>query len=380
MGNGCGRRSVRTAAARARIANGDAALLASDLLRLRRVNRTMRFAMASELSNFGLVRASMTVAAGVLSAAVWSATAFGADKVTFLTSWFAQAEHGGFYQAKATGLYEKAGLDVTIKMGGPQVNGMQLLLGGEADVIMGYDIQVLQSVAKGLPVVTIGASFQKDLQGMMTHDDVKSLADLKGKDILIASSSHSTFWPWLKAKYGFAESQAKAYTFNLQPFFTDANVAQQAYPSSEPFQAMQKGIPVNFFLFADDGYPPYGTTMVTTTKLVAEKPDVLKRFVRASMEGWKSYLTDDSASANALIKADNPKMTDDQIAFGIKRMKELKVVDGGDAQNMGIGVMTDARWKATYDFMVAGDLLDKSVDYKKAFTTQFIDGMKIPMN
>lgn len=316
----------------------------------------------------------------LLGAAFAPSLALAADKITFLTSWFAQAEHGGFYQAKATGLYEKAGLDVTIKMGGPQVNGMQLLLGGEADIIIGYDIQVLNSIAKGLPVITIGASFQKDLQGMMTHDDVKSLAGLKGKTILIASSSRTTFWPWLKAKYGYTDSQIQPYTFNLQPFFADKNTVQQSYPSSEPFQAMQKGVPANFFLFADNGYPPYGTTMVTTTKLVAEKPDILKRFVRASMEGWKSYLTGDPSPANALIKADNPKMSDAQIAYGIKRMKELKVVDGGDAATLGIGVMTDARWKATYDFMVAGGLLDKSVDYKKAFTTQFIEGMKIPMN
>lgn len=315
----------------------------------------------------------------LLGAAFAPTIAFAADKITLLSSWFAQAEHGGFYQAKASGLYEKAGLDVTIKMGGPQVNGMQLLLGGEADIIMGYDIQVLQAVGKGLPVVAVAASFQKDLQGMMTHDDINSLSDLKGKDILIASSSHATFWPWLKAKYGFAETQAKAYTFNLQPFFTDPNVSQQAYPSSEPFQAMQKGVSAKFFLFADDGYPPYGTTMVTTTKLMTEKPDVVKRFVRASMEGWKSYLTGDPAAANALIKTDNPKMNDEQIAYGIERMKELKVVEGGDAQTMGIGVMTDARWKATYDFLVAGGLLDKSVDYKKAFTTQFIDGAKIQM-
>jgi len=323
----------------------------------------------------------LTIAGALLVAAAFSPTlASAADKITLLTSWFAQAEHGGFYQAKATGLYEKAGLDVTIKMGGPQINGMQLLLGGEADVIMGYDIQVLKSIEKGLPVTTIGASFQKDLQGLMTHDDVKGLDGLKGKTILIATSSRTTFWPWLKAKYGYTDSQIQPYTFNLQPFFADKNVVQQSYPSSEPFQAMQKGEPVNFFLFADYGYPPYGTTMVTTTKLVAEKPDALKRFVRASMEGWKSYLNGDPAPANALIKADNPKMSDAQIAFGIKRMKELKVVDGGDAATMGIGVMTDARWKATYDFMVAGGLLDKGVDYKKAFTTKFIDGMKIPMN
>jgi NitT/TauT family transport system substrate-binding protein len=313
----------------------------------------------------------------LLGAALAPSLALAADKITFLTSWFAESEHGGFYQAKATGLYEKAGLDVTIKMGGPQVNGMQLLLGGDTDVMMGYDVQVLSSIEKGLPVVTIGTSFQKDLQGMMTHTDVKSLADLKDKTILIATPSHTSFWPWLKQKYAFAETQLKPYTFNLQPFFADKNTAQQAYPSSEPFQAMQKGMPVNYFLFADDGYPPYGTTMVTTTKLVAEKPDALRRFVRASMEGWKSYLTGDPSPGNALIKAANPKMSDAQIAFGIKRLNELKVLNGGDAATMGIGVMTEARWKATYDFMVKGGLLKKEVDWKKAYTTEFIKGMKI---
>src|SRR5882757_10765562 len=204
-----------------------------------------------------LLRTIVTTLAAMGALLSTLAPTLAADKVSFLTSWFAQAEHGGFYQAKATGLYEKAGLDVTIKMGGPQVNGMQLLLGGEADVIMGYDIQVLNSIAKGLPVITIGASFQKDLQGMMTHDDVKDLGDLKDKTILIASSSRTTFWPWLKAKYGYSDSQIQPYTFNLQPFFADKNTVQQSYPSSEPFQALQNGVKTNFFLFADDGYPPY---------------------------------------------------------------------------------------------------------------------------
>ena len=197
-----------------------------------------------------------------------------ADKVTFLTSWYAQAEHGGFYQAKAAGLYERENLDVTIKMGGPQVNGMQLLLGGEANVMMGYDFQVLSGLAKGLPVITIGTSFQKDLQGMMTHDDVKSLADLKDKTILVATPGRTSWWPWLRQKFGYTDAQTQAYTFNLQPFFADRNIVQQSYPSSEPFQALQKNVPVNFFLFADSGYPPYGTTMVATTKFVAEHPDM----------------------------------------------------------------------------------------------------------
>src|SRR5882762_3917819 len=136
----------------------------------------MPTAIATAARTGPVARVSVATAAALVSVVLVSTTALAADKITLLSSWFAQAEHGGFYQAKAAGLYEKAGLDVTIKMGGPQVNGMQLLLGGEADVVMGYDIQVLQSVAKGLPVVTVGASFQKDLQGMMTHDDIKSLA------------------------------------------------------------------------------------------------------------------------------------------------------------------------------------------------------------
>jgi NitT/TauT family transport system substrate-binding protein len=320
-------------------------------------------------------RIAYLVAAAAQLLAAGSAQA--ADKVTFLTSWYAQAEHGGFYQAKATGLYQQDGLDVTIKMGGPQVNGMQLLLGGDADIIMGYDFQVLSGVSKGLPVVTVATSFQKDLQGMMTHADVKDLGDLKDKTILIASSGRTSWWPWLSHKFSYTDAQLQPYTFNLQPFFAGDNVAQQAYPSSEPFQALEKNVPVNFFLFADYGYPPYGTTMVTTTKFAAEHPNVVRRFVKASLEGWKSYLKGDPAPGNALIKADNPNMSDAQIVFGIKRMNELQIVNGGDAKAMGIGIMTEDRWKATDDLMVTSGLLPKDTDWKKAYTTEFVKDLKI---
>ncbi len=324
-----------------------------------------------------MLRIRIACIAAAAALVLVEAPAHAADKVAFLTSWYAQAEHGGFYQAKATGLYDKEGLDVTIKMGGPQVNGMQLLLGGEADIMMGYDFQVLSGLAKGLPVITIATSFQKDLQGMMTHDNVKDLGDLKDKTILIATSGRTTWWPWLKHRFGYTDAQTQPYTFNLQPFFANNNVAQQAYPSSEPFQAMQNHVPVKYFLFADYGYPPYGTTMVTTTKFVAEHPDAARRFVKASLEGWKSYLKGDPAPGNQLIQADNPKMSAEQIAFGIKRLNELQMLDGGDAKTMGIGIITEQRFKATYDLMVAADLLPKDTDWKKAFTTQFVKDLKI---
>jgi NitT/TauT family transport system substrate-binding protein len=332
--------------------------------------------MPAEILNFA--RSSRTAVAGLVTLAVWATQAFAADKVTFLTSWFAQAEHGGFYQAKATGLYEKAGLDVTLKMGGPQVNGMQLLLAGETDFMMGYDLQVLKMLEQGLPIITVATSFQFDLQGIMAHDNVSGLGDLKDKTILVATPGRTTWWPWLKAKFKYTDEQTRPYTFNLQPFFADQNVVQQSYPSSEPFQAKQQGVPVKFFLFARDGYPPYGTTMVSTRNFVDKSPDTTGRFVKASLEGWKSYLTD-PAPGNALIKADNPKMSDAQIAFGVEQMRALKVLDGGDAQTLGIGMMTEARWKATYDFMVAGGLLKPEVDWKQGFTDKFVKSLKLSM-
>jgi NitT/TauT family transport system substrate-binding protein len=194
----------------------------------------------------------------------------------------------------------------------------------------------------------------------------------------VATSGRTTWWPWLKAKFHYTEEQAKPYTFNLQPFFADKNTVQQSYPSSEPFQALKQGVPVKFFLFAKDGYPPYGTTMVTTRAFVDKNPDVVARFVKASLEGWKSYMSN-PGPANALIKAENPKMGDEQIAFGIEQMKALKVLDGGDAATMGIGIITAARWKATYDFMVAAGLLKPEVDWHAAFTDRFVKDLKLSM-
>jgi NitT/TauT family transport system substrate-binding protein len=318
-----------------------------------------------------------TVSAAALAGAALAAPLVHAeDHVTLLTNWYAQAEHGGFYQAIATGIYKKYGLDVTIKMGGPQVNSMQLLAGGQADFLLGYDFQVLSSVEAGIPVTTVAAAFQYDPQGMMTHADVTSLGGLKNKTILVAGSGRTTWWPWLKAKYGYTEAQARPYTFNLQPFFADQNVAMQAYPSSETYQAEQAHANAHFFLFADDGYPPYNTTIVTMRDTLKNKPDVVARFVKASMEGWKSYLND-PAPANALIKKDNPQMSDGQLAYGVAQLKKLKLVTGGDAATQGIGTMTDARWKKTFEYMVDAKLLKPSTDYHSAYTLQYIQNAKV---
>ena len=316
--------------------------------------------------------------AGIVAATMFGrrARAAASTKITFLTNFFAEAEHGGFYQAKATGLYEQNGLDVTIRMGGPQVNGLQLLTGGVADIIMGYDIQLLSGIEKNLPVTAVAAAFQFDLAGIMTHTDVTSLAELKGRRILIAASSHTTFWPWLKQTYGYTDAMAGIDTFEVEPFLLDKTLSMQGYPSSEPYEAMKKGAKVNFFLLADAGYPPYSNTLITTNSFIEDNPAAVAAFVKCSMLGWVDYFKN-PAPANKLIQIDNPNQTDDEIAFAIQKMKEMHVLDRGEAATKGIGTMSDARWKATRDFLVSASLLRPAVDYKKAYSTRFTDGLNI---
>jgi NitT/TauT family transport system substrate-binding protein len=300
------------------------------------------------------------------------------EKFVYMTNWFAEAEHGGFYQAVATGIYKKYGLDVTIKMGGPQVNIIQLMAAGQADCVMGSsDLQMIQIREGGVPVVNVAAAFQKDPQVLITHEDVTSLEGLKDKPILIAQSAHQGFWPWLKAKYGYTDAQARPYTFNVQPFVADKNLSQQGYLTSEPFAIQKAGVKANVLMFSDKGYPAYATTITCMDKTVKERKAAVAAFVKGSMEGWKSYLQD-PAPGNALIKKDNSEMNDEQLAFSVAKLKEAGVITSGDAQKLGIGIMTDARAKASYALLVSTKLIDPSkVKLSETYTTEFVKNLKV---
>ncbi len=298
-------------------------------------------------------------------------------KVTFVTDWKAQAEHGGFYQALATGLYKKAGLDVSIKQGGPAVNTPQLIAAGAVDFAMGSNhFQPLNLVAAGADAVAVAAIFQKDPQVLITHprDDVNSLADMKDKPIMISDATVTTWWVWAKARYGFNDKQIRKYTFNLAPFLTDAKAIQQGYVTSEPYTIETQGkIKPKIFMLADYGYPGYSNLILARGKNVRERPKIVQAFVDASIDGWKSYLTGDAKPANDLIKRDNPEMTDAIIAQAIVEMKTRGMVQGGDAEKLGIGAMTDTRWATFFDLMKANKVYDDKLDPKKAYTLAFVN-------
>ena len=316
----------------------------------------------------------------ILALALLTGAAHAQEKFVYLTNWYAEAEHGGFYQALASGLYKKEGLEVTLRMGGPQVNGLQLLAAGQVDCLMGYDVQTMKAREQGITAVTVAAAFQKDPQVMIGHPETfKQMADLKGKTILISGDARTNFWPWLKATFKLDDKQVRPYTFNIQPFVADKNVVQQGYLSSEPYAIeKQAKFKPNAYLLSDHGWPPYTTTIVCMESTLQKKPKQVAAFVRASMQGWKDYMTGDPKAANALIRKDNPNMGEDELLNGIRLLNETGMVLGGDAKTLGVGIVTDARMKKTYDMLVSMKLLDPAkVDLKKTYSTQFVKDLKV---
>ena len=309
--------------------------------------------------------------------ALVAGTAQAQESVVFGTNWVAQAEHGGFYQSVADGTYAECGLEVSIQPGGPQVNNRALMLAGRIDFHMGGELlQAFSAAQENIPVVAVAAIFQKHPQVIVTHPEAaESWEDLKDLTLLIGDNGYQSYYQWMIAAHGFTEEQRQPYTFNPAPFLADETVAMQGYLSSEPYLVEKEGgFEPNIFLIADAGYSTYATTIETMAGTIAEKPEVVKCFVAGSILGWYNYLYGENDAANAMIMEANPEMTQDKIDFAIAKMLENGIVDSGDAETMGIGVLTSEKVLAFYEKMVAAgvveDGLDLSATYDASFTGQ----------
>ncbi|MDJ0824216.1 MAG: ABC transporter substrate-binding protein [Rhodobacter sp.] len=305
---------------------------------------------------------------------VAAGAAIAQEKAVFGTNWLAQAEHGGFYQSVADGTYAACGLDVEILPGGPQVNNRALMLAGRIDFHMGGDLlQAFNAVKEGIPVVSVAATFQKHPQVILAHPgEADSWDELKDLTLLIGDNGFASYYQWMIAEHGFTVEQREPYTFNPAPFIADKRKGMQGYLSSEPF-AVQKeaGFEPNVFLIADAGYSTYATTIEAMADTIENRPEVVKCFVEGSAKGWYNYLYGDSTAADELIKAANPDMTQDKIEFAKASMLANGIVDSGDALELGIGAMTEAKVEDFYNKMVAAGVIEDGLDWKAAFTTEF---------
>jgi NitT/TauT family transport system substrate-binding protein len=324
-------------------------------------------------------RALLAGGAGFVLAAVPGArvsVAQSLDKVSFQTNWRAQAEHGGYYQAVAAGIYRRHGIECDLRMGGPQQNPAQLLLAGRVDMTMSNSFQALNFVRENLPFICIASIMQRDPQVLMTHEGngINSFEDMRGRPILVGAGGRVSYWPFLRRRFGFTDEQLRPYTFNVGPFLADRMAIQQGFLSSEPYAAMQAGAKPKVFLLADAGFGNYQTTIDISHKVVSEKRDVVQRFINASMEGWTQYMRgQDVAAANALIKRDNPEMDDAKIAYAARVLNENGIVLSGDAERLGIGAMTNERWKAFYESMRDAGVYPPGLDYTKAYSLDFVN-------
>lgn len=318
-----------------------------------------------------------TIALAGLLVAFAAAPVLAQDKVTFGTNWLAQAEHGGYYQAVADGTYAKYGLDVSIRQGGPQVAGRALLVSGQIEFYMGGATTAIDAVKEGIPTVTLAAIFQKDPQILLAHPEAgfTSFADLsRASKLILSAEGFASYFTWMKAEFpDFKDEQYEPYTFNPAPFLADPMAVQQGYLTSEPFEIeRQAGFAPQVFLLADQGFQPYSTTIEAMKPWVEANPDVAKRFIEATIIGWYNYLYGDNAAANALIKTENPEMTDEQIAYSIEKMKEYGIVISDAAETQGIGCMTDERWTSYYDRMVEVGLFEAGIDITQAYSTAYV--------
>jgi NitT/TauT family transport system substrate-binding protein len=261
--------------------------------------------------------------------------------------------------------------------GGPNNNNRMLLVAGKLDFFMAANtLMSFDAVANNVPVVTVAAIFQKDPQVLLTHPETKAtrLEDLKPLTLFVSKEGISSYFQWLKLEYGFSEDKVRPYTFNPQPFLANKQSAMQGYVTSEPYGIEKTaGFKPGIILLADYGFNTYSTLIETRRDLIDKNPDLVQRFVDASLIGWYNYLYGDNSAANAMIKKLNPEMTDELIAYSIARMKEYGIVDSGDTLHDGIGAMSDARMASFFDKMVRAHVVRSDIDYRKSYTLRFVN-------
>ena len=300
-----------------------------------------------------------------------------ADKIVFGTNWLAQGGHGGFYQAIADGTYKKHGLDVEIMMGGPQMNNRPMLIAGKLDFLMtGNLLLSFDNIRNGIPTMVVGAFFQKDPQAIISHSgQYNNFSDLKNAPtVLVSKDGQFSFWKWMVNAHGFKDEQVKPYAYNLAQFLQDEKMVQQAYGTAEPIYAAAAGAKPETFLLADHGWTTYSTTIETRTEMVQNNPDLIQRFMNASIEGWYNFLYGDRSAAYGLIMEDNPEMTKEKLDKEMAQFEKLGIIDVGDALTKGIGAMDMARVKSFHKLAIDSGIIEAgSVDINKVATDQFVN-------
>ncbi len=303
-----------------------------------------------------------------------STTAAGPVKIKFQTDWYPQPEHGGYYQALAKGYYAAEGIDVEILPGGPNAQVMTSVAVGRADLGMTNGDDVIVAIARGVPIKMVGAEMQRDPQGILFHTErpLHNLKDLQGRTLMAGAGS--TWIEVMRKKVG-VEFNLLPLVGDLARFMNNPEFTQQCFVTNEPYFAKQRGANVGALLIASDTYEPY-RVMFTSREFLAKHPDVVGKFVRASVRGWVDYLTGDAAPANKLLAAKRDDLTPEFMAYSIKAMNDYQLVSGDPAKGEFAGQLTAARLEKQIKLLQEVGVLDKPVAVTDVATLEFIPATK----
>jgi len=295
----------------------------------------------------------------------------GLTPVTLQTDWYPQPEHGGFYDAQIRGYYKDEGLDVTILPGGPYVNTAQQVSSGTVQFAMGSSDNTLESVGNGVPLVAVAATMQHDPQAVMVHQDspVHSFQDLDGHAVAVRLGA-ATWFEFLVKRYQLKNVREIPATYSVANFLQDPGYIQQIFVTSEPFFARQAGVPVRTMLISQAGYDPY-RVFITSRSFLQQHPEIVAKFVRASLRGWRDYLVHPD-DINAAIAKLNPAMSVPQMKFSYEALRDQHFITGDAANGADLGRFDPARWTSMYQQLLDLKVIQKPFDPTVAYTMQFM--------
>ena len=320
--------------------------------------------------------------AGTLAACDRTQAPVGEDgrvRLRFATDGRAQATHGGFYQALASGAYETRGLTVQIIQGGPGGDVPQRLANNTVELgLASSSFLPMNLVAQGAPVKAVAAFFQKDPQVLIARPEpaVEGIAGLVGRPLYLSDSARDTVWLWLRATYGFTDGQLQRLEDNdLAPFLADREAVLQGELTGD-VAAVQNAASFEprVLMLADEGYPSYGAMVLSTDAFARDNAGALRGFIAASVEGWRDYIQGDGRAADALIRQANPDVSQAALDQARAALRSNSVISGGDAALYGLGAMTAERWQAFFEVMSGAGLYPADLDWRRAFTTQYLPG------
>lgn len=293
----------------------------------------------------------------------------GLTTVTLLNDWYAQPEHGGFYQAFAEGYYAEAGLDVTIIPGGPNTMAAQKIATQQVEFSIGRADEIITQISNGVPLVIVGALMQHDPQALMVHEEsgIESFKDLDNRSVM--TTPGAAMIKFLEKRYDITINTMPV-DYGMSRFLADKNFIQQCFITNEPYYIRKQGGNPKTLLLADSGYDPY--RVIYTSKGYAQKnPETVKAFVAASVKGWKSYMAGPREKANAIIAASNPKMNEEFMAYSINAMQENHLIAGNSAVDE-TGLIQPKRMQALIDDLYEIGTIKKKLSAEEVAPSKFL--------